>query len=349
MKLSLVIPCYNEAENVEPLYEKVNEVMKDEVESYEFIFVNDGSKDETYKKLKSICKNAEVPVKVINFSRNFGKDSAIFAGLKASQGDYISIIDADLQQNPAYVLKMVKYLDENEEYDCVAAFQNERHESKLNIFLKSSFYKVINRMSDTEFVNGASDFRTFRRPMCDAILQMTEFHRFSKGIFSWVGFNTYYMPYEAGDRLSGTSKWSFGKLMKYAIEGIVAFTTAPLRISTAVGTLTSVVSLIYMIIVIIQKLAFGIAVPGYATIVVLILFLGGIQLLSLGIMGEYLSKTYIQSKGRPIYIVKEQIDNSEDGTDSPEIANTDAKSNSKSISESEKSHSETQKSKSETE
>ena len=251
----------------------------------------------------------ERPVKIIDFSRNFGKEAAIYAGLRETTGEYISLIDADLQQNPEFVLKMVNILDENREYDCVAAYQEKRNEGKVKIFFKNCFYKIINKMADIEFVNGASDFRTFRRNMCEAILEMSEYHRFSKGIFSWVGFNTYYMPYSADERLSGTSKWSFLKLCKYAIEGIVAFTTTPLRISTMIGTLTSFASLIYMLVVIIQKLAFGIAIPGYATIVVLILFLGGIQLLSLGIIGEYLSKTYIQTKGRPIYIAKEITSN----------------------------------------
>lgn len=309
LKLSLVIPCYNEADNVRPLFDKVNDVLFGKVDSYEFVFINDGSKDETFKNLKFICENETIPVKVINFSRNFGKESAIYAGLTRADGDYVSLIDADLQQNPEYVLKMINFLEENSEYDCVAAYQNKRHESKLNIFCKNCFYKLINRISDTEFVNGASDFRTFRRSMKDAILSMGEFHRFSKGIFSWVGFNTYYMPYDVEERHAGTSKWSFWKLCKYAIEGIVAFTTTPLKISSFIGSVASFAALVYMIIVIVQKLALGIAIPGYATIVVLILFLGGLQLLSLGIIGEYLSKIYIQSKGRPIFIAKDILDN----------------------------------------
>ncbi len=315
MKLSLVIPCYNEADNVRPLFDKVNEEFENKIDDYEFIFVNDGSKDETLANLKGICEESSRPVKIVNFSRNFGKEAAIFAGLKEASGDMISLIDADLQQDPAYVVKMVDYLDENPEYDSVAAFQEERHESAFIRFCKRKFYHLINRMSDTEFVDGASDFRTFRACMRDAILEMSEYHRFSKGIFSWVGFNTYYMPYEADSRLSGTSKWSFWKLCKYAIDGIVAFTTVPLKISTYIGFFTSLASLIYIIIVFIEKLAFGIAVPGYATIVVLILFLGGLQLLALGINGEYLSRTYIQSKHRPIYITREVISNKYDKND----------------------------------
>lgn len=309
MKLSLIIPCFNEAGNVRPLFDKINEVFENKINDYEFVFVNDGSKDETFKNLKEICESSSRPVKVVNFSRNFGKEAAIFAGLKEASGDLISLIDADLQQNPEYVVKMVDYLDENPEYDCVTAFQEKRKEGAFLRFCKRRFYHLINKMSDTEFVDGASDFRTFRKAMKDAILEMSEYHRFSKGIFSWVGFNTYYMPYAVDERLSGTTKWSFWKLFKYAIEGIVAFTTVPLKISTYTGFFTSLASLIYIIVVIVEKLAFGIAVPGYATIVVLILFLGGLQLLALGINGEYLSKTYIQTKNRPIYIAREIITN----------------------------------------
>ena len=309
MKLSLIIPCYNEEGNVQPMYEKVVSTFSGKVDSYEFVFVNDGSSDATAAKLKKIYQSAEQPVKVVNFSRNFGKEAAIYAGLQHVSGDYISIIDADLQQDPAYVLQMVDFLEEHEDYDSVAAFQEERKESAFMVKTKNAFYKIINKISDTEFVSGASDFRTFRSRVKDAILQMSEYHRFSKGIFSWVGFQTYYMPYNVDDRLTGTSKWSFWKLMKYAIEGIVAFTTVPLKLSTWIGSLTSLAALIYIIVVIIQKLACGIDVPGYATIVVLILFLGGMQLLALGIIGEYLSRTYIQSKNRPIYLAREVLDN----------------------------------------
>ena len=309
MKLSLVVPCYNEEQNIAPLFEKIQGEFQNKIDSYELVFINDGSTDGTLNALKQLCDSTDIPVKIVNFSRNFGKEAAIFAGLKNASGDLISLIDADLQQDPAYVVKMVQYLDENSNCDCVAAFQEERHESAFRTFCKKRFYHIINKMSDTEFVDGASDFRTFRSTMKDAILEMSEYHRFSKGIFSWVGFNTYYMPYDADERLSGTSKWSFKKLCQYAIDGIVAFTTVPLKISTSIGFLTSLASLIYIIIVIIEKLAFGIAVPGYATIVVLILFLGGLQLLALGINGEYLSRTYIQSKHRPIYITREVISN----------------------------------------
>ena len=309
MKLSLVIPCFNEAGNVRPLFDKVCEVLENKIDSFEFVFVNDGSTDETLANLKEICSLSSHPVKVVDLSRNFGKEAAIYAGLEYASGDLITLIDADLQQDPAYVLEMVSYLDANPECDCVAAFQEKRHEGAFRAWCKRRFYHLINKLSDTEFVDGASDFRTFRSYVKDAVLSMSEYHRFSKGIFSWVGFNTYYMPYDADKRLSGTTNWSFGKLCRYALEGIVAFTTVPLKISTWVGCLTSLGALIYIIAVIVEKLAFGIAAPGYATIVILILFLGGLQLLALGINGEYLSKTYIQSKHRPVYIAKSVIDN----------------------------------------
>lgn len=308
MKLSLVVPCYNEEKNVSLFYEAVKKDFAKVNFEYELVFVNDGSHDGTFRELKKLCKG-DLPVKIVNFSRNFGKESAMYAGLKESEGDYVTIIDADLQQRPSIALDMVKMLDSEPEYDCVAAYQDERKESKLLVLFKNGFYKLINKFSDTEFIQGASDFRTFRRPMVEAVLQMDEYFRFSKGLFSWVGFNTKFIPYEVEERASGTSKWSFWKLFKYAMEGIFAFTTAPLRIATVLGLLTSVLSIVYLFVVVIQKLVFGIDVAGYATIVTLILLLGGIQLSCIGIIGEYIARTYIQTKGRPIYIAKDVIKN----------------------------------------
>lgn len=308
MKLSLVVPCYNEEKNVSLFYDAVRKDFASVDFNYEIVFVNDGSKDATFKELQKLC-DGDVPVKIVNFSRNFGKESAMYAGLKETEGDYVTIIDADLQQRPSIALDMVKMLDSEPEYDCIAAYQEERKESKLLIFFKNSFYKLINKFADTEFVQGASDFRTFRRPMVEAVLSMDEYFRFSKGLFSWVGFNTKFIPYEVEERATGTSSWSFTKLFKYALEGIFAFTTAPLRMATVVGLLTSLLSMIYLVVVVVQKLFFGIAVAGYATIVALILLLGGIQLLALGIIGEYIARTYIQTKNRPIYIAKNVIKN----------------------------------------
>lgn len=308
MKLSLVVPCYNEEENVELFYEEVKRCFQGKIESYEFIFVNDGSKDKTMKKLKEIYQNrAGEKIKIIGFSRNFGKEAAIYAGMLQAEGEYTTVIDADLQQRPEVVLQMVQILEENEEYDCVAAFQEKRNEGRVLTFFKNVFYKIINQLADTEFISGASDFRTFRSNMRTAILSMSEYHRFSKGIFSWVGFETKFIPYVAEKRNAGTSKWSFKKLFKYGLDGIISFSVAPLRLATWAGTICAELALLYMVIIFLQKIFFGIDVPGHATVVTLILFIGGVQLFFLGILGEYISKMYIQEKKRPIYITRETL------------------------------------------
>lgn len=309
MFLSLIVPCYNEEGNVEKFFSETNKAFSKVDFDYEFVFVNDGSKDKTYLKLNQLYnENKETHnIQVLSFSRNFGKESAIYAGLNNAKGDHVCLIDADLQQRPEVVLEMIEVMNSNEELDCVTAYQDVRKESKLMTAMKATFYKVINKVADVDFVSGASDFRLMKRNMVDAILEMTEYHRFSKGIFSWVGFNTEYIPYTVEERESGESKWGFKKLMKYAMEGIVAFTTFPLTLSAYIGFFSALISLIYLIVVVIQKLAFGINVPGYATIVVLVLFIGGLQLFSFGILGEYISKIYVQVKNRPIYILKEHL------------------------------------------
>lgn len=308
MKLSLVIPCYNEEDNVKLFYEEVKKCFEGKILDYEFIFVNDGSKDKTMKRLKEIYNDrGKQKIKIIGFSRNFGKEAAIYAGLHQAEGKYTTVIDADLQQRPEVVLEMVKILDENEDYDCVAAFQEQRNESRILTFFKNAFYKIINRVADTKFISGASDFRTFRTNMRTAILSMSEYHRFSKGIFSWVGFETKFIPYIAEKRNSGTSKWSFQKLFKYGMDGIISFSVAPLRLATWAGTICAELALMYMVIIFLQKIFFGIDVPGHATVVTLILFIGGVQLFFLGILGEYISKMYIQEKKRPIYITRETL------------------------------------------
>ena len=309
MKLSLVIPCYNEEGNVEKFFSEVNRVFKEKVSDYEFVFVNDGSKDKTYQNLKNLYNTYcnEYSIQVLTFSRNFGKEAAIFAGLSKSTGDLVCLIDADLQQRPEVVLEMLDVMNADEETDCVTAYQENRKENKLISGFKSAFYKLINKISDVDFVNGASDFRLMKRVMVDAILQMSEFHRFSKGLFSYVGFNTKYIPYEVCERESGETKWGFRKLFKYALEGIFAFSTMPLKFATFIGLISSACSILYLIVVVIQKLAFGIDVPGYATIVVLLLLIGGLLLFCLGIIGEYLSKMYVQVKNRPVYILKEHL------------------------------------------
>lgn len=310
MKLSFVIPCYNEESNVKLIHDEIAKIFLP-LYKYEIIFVNDGSSDNTLKSLKEILKNSKTKIKVINFSRNFGKEAAIYAGLKEAKGNYISLIDADMQQDPKYVMEMVSFLDKNEEYDSVAMYQDKRKEGKVLTFFKKSFYKLINKISDTKFQSNASDFRTFRKCVIKSVLELKEYYRFSKGIFSWVGYNTYYMPYTVKERATGTTKWSFKKLFKYALDGIISFTTAPLKMATYIGLMSSFASIVYLVFVIIQKLAWGIDIPGYATIITLILFLGGMQLFSLGIIGEYIGRNYIETKNRPIYIAKEILENKE--------------------------------------
>ena len=312
MDLSLVVPCFNEEENVEEFYQCVESCFYGKEFTYELVFVNDGSKDKTLLKLKELVRTRRGSIQVVSFSRNFGKESAIYAGLSRAKGDAVCIIDADLQQRPEVVLRMMEILDTKPEVDCVAAFQQKRKEGKGISTLKSCFYKLINRVSEVDFVNGASDFRLMRRPMVNAVLSMTEYHRFSKGILSWVGFNTEHIAYEVQPREHGDSKWSVLKLTKYAVEGIVAFSTAPLRLATVIGFISALLSVIYLVAVVLQKLICGIDVPGYATIVVLILMIGGLILFSLGIIGEYLAKIYVQIKNRPIYIEKEYFTNEKD-------------------------------------
>lgn len=308
MKLSIVIPCYNEQENVSKLYECIKDTFKDVKYDYELIFIDDGSTDNTLKNLKNIYNYNSDNIKIINLSRNFGKESAIYAGIVESKGEYVNLIDSDMQQDPKIILDMVDFLDNNKDYDCVTAYQQQRKEKKDLAFCKRQFYKIIKKLTKLDFINGASDFRTFRRNMADSIIKMSEYHRFSKGIFAWIGFKTHYIPYKVNKRYSGKTKWSFFKLLHYAIDGIVAFTTTPLKISSIVGAFTSLMSIIYLIFVIVKRLVSGIDVPGYASTIVLILFLGGMQLCALGIIGQYLSKIYIQTKDRPIYIAKEILD-----------------------------------------
>lgn len=305
MKLSLIAPCYNEAENVQAFQDAVIEAFDGCGYDYEIVYVDDGSRDATWHNLKKIHAAGKCPVQVISFSRNFGKEAALYAGLKQARGEYICLIDADLQQRPEIARQMVHILDTLPDYDVVAAYQDRRGEGKVLSFFKKSFYAIINKLSKVTLQPDASDFRTFRRSVRDSILEMGEYHRFSKGIFAWVGYNTKFIPYTACQRNAGTTKWNFGKLMNYAIDGIIGFSTAPLRFSTYVGACTAVVAVIYLITVILQKLIWGIDVPGYATIIVLILFFGSMNLFGIGIIGEYVGRTFEQSKDRPIYIAKE--------------------------------------------
>ena len=305
MKLSLVVPCYNEAENVSAFQDAVIGAFEGCGYDYEIVFVNDGSKDATLHNLKKLFAAQKCPVKVVSFSRNFGKEAALYAGLKQTSGEYIALIDADLQQRPEIVRNMVQILDDEPKYDVVAAYQDRRGEGKVLSFFKKSFYAIINKLSKVTLQPDASDFRTFRRSVRDSILELGEYHRFSKGIFAWVGYETCFIPYTACERLHGTTKWNFWKLLNYAIEGIIGYSTAPLRMATILGVFTAIAAVIYLFVVVLQKLIVGIDVPGYATTIVLTLLLGGIQLLCIGIIGEYVGRTFEQSKNRPVYIPKE--------------------------------------------
>ena len=301
-KLSLVVPCYNEGENVLPFHEAaVNALGKMDLE---IVYIDDGSRDATLHNLKKIYAKKDCKVKIVSFSRNFGKESGIYAGLEHATGDYICIIDADLQQRPEIVKDMVAILEEKPEVDVVAAFQDRRSEGKVLSFFKRSFYKVINRLSKVPLQPDASDFRTFRRSVRDSILELAEYHRFSKGIFAWVGYSTKFIPYTACERATGTTKWSFWKLFLYALEGIVAFSTMPLVLSSVFGILCCALALIMIIVVIIRTLVFGDPTSGWPSLVCIMLLLSGIQMLGIGVVGQYLAKTYLETKHRPIYLTR---------------------------------------------
>ena len=308
MDISFIVPCFNEEGNVELFFEETEKVFSNTGYTYEYVFVNDGSSDSTKQKLKGLFENnPKSNITVVNFSRNFGKESALYAGLQNVCGDNICIIDADLQQHPEIALKMYERMKLNPQIDCVCAFQKERKEGKILSVLKSCFYKLINKMSEIEFKNGASDFRFFKSKVKDAMLQLGECHRFSKGIFSWVGFNVDYMEYEVQERNSGSSKWSPIKLFKYAFSGIIAFSIAPLRFATLIGSFSTAFSIIYAIITLIRKLTSNINVDGFTQLALLITFFSGIMLFTIGIIGEYIARIYQQVKNRPIYIVDEII------------------------------------------
>lgn len=309
MLLSVVVPCYNEENNIRPFYDKVVSELCDIIQDIELIFVNDGSRDKTVEELKKLTEQTLCKIKAVSFSRNFGKEAALLAGLENATGQYTAIIDADLQQNPKYIIQMLDILKKNPEYDGVAAYQRQRNESRVLSFFKNCFYKLINKMTEVEFYRSASDFRVLSRKMVDAVLSMPEKCRFSKGIFSWIGFNVYYMPYDVESRLSGNSKWNFWKLTAYAINGIVAFSDKPLILSSVVGLLLFIAAIILMLFVIIKTLIFGDPVAGFPTLASLILLLSGIQLLCIGIIGQYLAKIYTESKSRPVYIIKEKFEN----------------------------------------
>lgn len=303
--LSIIVPCYNE-EAALPLYYAELEKYLPQVGEYELILVDDGSADKTVEKAKEL-KAKDEHIVILSFSRNFGKEAAMLAGMTEAKGDYVVIMDADLQDPPKLLPEMLQIVQSGE-YDSVATYRVDRKgEPPIRSFFARRFYKLINKMIDVEIVDGARDYRMMKRAMVEAILSMKEVNRFSKGIFAWVGFRTKYLEYENVERVAGETKWSFWKLFGYAIEGIVGFTTAPLRIATITGTLISGFGFLYMIYIALKALIFGDPVAGFPSLIVIITLLGGIQLLVLGVIGEYLAKTYVETKRRPSYIIKERL------------------------------------------
>ena len=311
MLISLIIPCYNEEASLPILYEALCNVRKtdDADRNYEFIFVNDGSRDKTADLIRDLAAN-DKGVKYIFFSRNFGKEAAMYAGMEKAKGDYIAIMDADMQDPPSLIPEMIKDLDSGE-YDIVAARRVTRKgEPKIRSWFARRFYRLINRMCDVEIADGARDFRLMKREVVDAILSVKERQRFSKGIFAWVGFRTKWVEHENVERVAGETKWSFWKLFRYAIDGIVAFTTAPLRIATYMGFFFAFAGFAYMLYyfirAIIGRFWTDVNIMGYPSLLCFILFIGGLILMALGLIGEYIGRIYIESKARPIYITSEE-------------------------------------------
>ena len=308
MLLSIVVPCYNEQEALPFFYKEICRVAEEMKAShgaeFEFIFVDDGSKDNTLAIARDLHQK-DARVRYISFSRNFGKEAGILAGLEAAKGDYVAMMDADLQDPPALLPQMLDALLE-EDYDCAATRRtNRKGEPPIRSFFARMFYKIINRLSDADIVDGARDYRLMRRRMVDAILALPEYNRFSKGIFGWVGFRTKWVPYENVERAAGETKWSFWKLLLYSLEGIVAFSTAPLAIASVLGALLCFGSAVAIVVVVCKTLLFGDPVGGWPSMMCVLLFFSGVQLFCTGILGQYLAKTYLETKRRPVYLVRE--------------------------------------------
>ena len=304
MLISLIIPCYNEEAVLPQLYKETTDVLKTLQMDYELLFINDGSKDGTLAVLKNLAENDKA-VHYISLSRNFGKEAAMYAGFCNAKGDYVAVMDADLQDPPTLIPQMLELLQSGL-YDSVATRRvSRRGEPPIRSWFAKQFYKLINMISDADVVDGARDFRLMRREMVDAVIAMGENNRFSKGIFGWVGFRTYWLDYENRERAAGTTKWSFRKLLKYGFDGIISFSHTPLDIASWFGLIMTVISFFFVIFIFVRRLVFGDPVAGWASTICIIIFIGGIQLLCLGIIGRYLAKTYVETKNRPHYIVAE--------------------------------------------
>ena len=305
-KISIIVPCYNEEESLPIFYKEIDRISKDMKEViFEFLFINDGSRDKTLEILRNMAKKDD-RVRYISFSRNFGKEAGMWAGLENATGDYVAIMDADMQDPPSKIKEMYNILVTKKDYDCVGLYTvNHKDYSFFRKLCTNIWYKIIAKVSNNRQVPGVRDFRLMRRPMVNAVLEMKEYNRYTKGIFSFVGFNTFWIEFETGDRVAGTSKYSFWKLFKYAMEGIVSFSTTPLVLSALIGLLFCLVAFILLIVIIVKILVWGDAVSGWPSLACIVVFFSGIQLFFLGVIGMYLSKTYLEVKKRPIYIVKE--------------------------------------------
>ena len=304
-EISIVVPCYNEEASLPLFYREITRVAAEmDYADFEFVFIDDGSEDNTLPTLRRLAA-ADRRVRFVSFSRNFGKEAGMLAGLEAATGDYIALMDADLQDPPALLPELYKAVTE-EGYDCAATRRTTREgEPPIRSFCARMFYKIINKISDADIVDGARDYRLMRRSLVDALLALSEYNRFSKGIFGWVGFKTKWVPYVNVERVAGETKWSFRKLFRYSLEGIVAFSTVPLALASVLGVLVCLAAFVFVVVVLVKTLAFGDPVGGWPSMMCVILFLGGVQLLCIGILGQYLSKTYLETKRRPVYLVRE--------------------------------------------
>ncbi|VDG32730.1 glycosyltransferase [Lactobacillus sp.] [Lactiplantibacillus mudanjiangensis] len=310
-KISLIVPCYNEELTIDIFYQAVEKVFRDHADifqdvTHEYRFIDDGSTDQTLTKLQQLQATDPETVHYLSFSRNFGKEAGLAAGLQVADGDYVAVMDVDLQDPPALLPEMFQILSDSQ-YDCVGTLRASRHgEPAIRSFFSRAFYSVINKISKIQIVPNARDYRLMTRQMVDAILELPEYNRFSKGIFSWVGFNTKYITFENTPRSAGKSHWSFWQLLNYSVEAIVDFSEVPLKVATFIGSFFAFMSVIGIVFIIIRKLIWGNSVGGWASLVCIILLVGGIQLFCLGIIGNYIGKIYLESKHRPQYIVKEQ-------------------------------------------
>jgi glucosyltransferase len=303
--VSLVVPSYNEQEVLGLFYDEACKAIADVPSAqFEFIFVDDGSTDATLAEIQRL-RASDPRVRYVSFSRNFGKEAAMLAGMQRARGDYVALLDADLQDPPSLLPEMYRIVTE-EGFDCVATRRSTRDgESRMRSFFSANFYRVFNRVSRTQLVSGARDFRLMNRQMVDAILELCESNRFSKGLFSWVGFNTHWIEYENVERAAGTTKWSLLGLVRYSIEGIVNFSTAPLAIASALGFAFCLAAIVWIVAIIIRTTVYGNAVPGWSSLACIVLFSSGMQFLTTGILGQYIARMYVETKHRPIYVVRE--------------------------------------------